>query len=277
MASALRRIEEHDFLNEGMPIQPWKKEQAAKMKTETKKQNRKKAAMTKKIEGEENVSIEGKTRKRTVTGKKKAITVEDKQPLESKCHKIRIFPNAFQKEVIKSWMGTVRWTYNACNAAVRAGLCGYSIEELRARFLNNNVYGAPSREKRLIKKKKVIAPLSDEEVASWESTLRRTGHYPGPHCNWVLDTPCAIRDQAIKELSQAYKTGTKVHGTGNFEVKFKSPKKLAQQCITINARDWDHKKGIFSLLFRAGERLCGSELIPKVMEREFKLIRTKLG
>jgi len=278
MASALRRIEEHDFSNEGMPIQPWKKEQAAKMKTETKKRNRKKAAMTKKIEREEeNVNVEGKKRKKGIVEGRNQVVVEDKQPLESKCHKIRIFPNPFQKEVIKSWMGTVRWTYNACNAAVRAGLCSYSTEELRARFLNNNVYGAPSKEKRLIKKKKVIAPLTDEERDSWEWMLGRTGHFPGPHCKWVLDTPRDIRDQAIQELSQAYKTGNKVHGQGNFEVKFKSPKKLAQQCITINARDWDRKKGIFSLLFRAGERLCGSEPLPKIMEREFKLARTKLG
>jgi len=136
MASTLWCIKEHDFSNEGMFIQPWKREQVAKVKMETKKKNQKKAAMmtvktTTQDDQESVLAKVGAKPKQPST--KKSITIdEDDEPLlvESKCCKICIFPNPFQKELIKSWMGTVRWTYNTCNAAVRDGLCGYSIEEL---------------------------------------------------------------------------------------------------------------------------------------------------
>lgn len=197
---------------------------------------------------------------------------EEPAPYDGKCRKIRVFPNRWQKDLLKSWMGTVRWTFNACNAAVRAGLSGHSEAELRSRFVDNEAFGKPSRRKK--KKAKVAAPFSERG----KELLAATRHLPGPSTLWVLDTPRDIRDQAAKELSAAYKNGTKAHGKGKFEVKFKSPKKMAQQCITSNARDWGRgRTSVFHGLFDSGRALRASEPLPREMKHEFKIVRTRLG
>jgi len=160
--------------------------------------------------------------------------------------------------------------YNACNAAIRANLCGYSIEELWMQFLNNDAFG-----KTTSCKKKVVPPPSELQLAEWKKVLEPTRHMPGPARQWVLDTPRDIRDQVIKEISQAYKTGMKMHGSmDKFEVRFRSIKKLKQECITINSRDWGRHSGHFFHLF---DSIRSSEPLPKMMSCEFDLIRTCLS
>jgi putative transposase len=169
-------------------------------------------------------------------------------------------------------MGTVCWTFNACNAAMRAGLSSHSKAELQSRFVDNEAFGKPSKRKK--KKAKVAAPFSERG----KELLAATRHLPGPSTLWVLNMPRDIQDQAAKELSAAYKNGAKVHGQGKFEVKFKSPKKMAQQCITINARDWGRgRTSIYHGLFDSGRALRASEPLPREMEHEFKIVRTRLG
>ncbi len=230
---------------------------------------------------------------------------EEVIPFDGKCQKIRIFPNSAQKVLLKKWFGTARWTYNACNAAVRAGLCDHSEDVLKARFLDPQAFGLPparrrtakivekevdegtsSNRKRKKKKKKIIHPLLEEEKQLWQQTLGPTGHMPCESRSWVLTTPTDIRDKAIKELRQAYCNGLKAHSTrAGFEVKFKSLKTLSQQCITINARDWNRtssnksekQQSIYCQLFDCGKAMRASEPLPQVMEREFDLVRTKLG
>jgi transposase len=94
--------------------------------------------------------------------------------------------------------------------------------------------------------------------------------------SWVLDTPADVHDKAAAELATAYSTGNKVHGRGNFEVQFRCAKRLAQESITINARDWGRKGGEYAGIFRA-DRLRSSEPLPGTIEREFKVVRTRLG
>lgn len=135
------------------------------------------------------------------------------------------------------------------------------------------------------KKKKVVGPLSEEEKRVWQQKLGPTGHMPCEATNWVLDTPTDIRDKAIKELCQAYSNGLKAHGTmAAFEVKFKSLKRLSQQNLTVNARDWNRsssnrraKQSIYCQLFDCGKAMRASEPLPHMMEREFEVVRTQLG
>jgi len=100
-----------------------------------------------------------------------------------------------------------RWTYNACNAAVRARLCRPVVEELRALFLDNEAFGRAPK-KNNAKRKKIIESLSRDERQRWADVLEPTNHLPGPERSWVLDTPRDIRDKAVKELVQAYSTPT---------------------------------------------------------------------
>ncbi len=322
MGCALQRIDE-SALPEGEP-QPWRKQQQAKMKTAQKKANRKKAAMRKttqkkstmsdsdeasrrepEIQMEEDEKKGGQTRKRKRKGKERIPLTEEQPkeehkkkddnegekvvPYDGKCRKVRIFFSKQQKALIKRWMGTYRWTYNACNAAVRAGLCSSSVKELRARFLSSEAFGKVAKRKTrqtksTKKKPKIVTPFTEEELRLWKQSLEPTGHFPSPSCDWVLQTPSDIRDQAIKELVQAYSNGKEAHGSlGAFQVKFKSNKRLAQQTITIGSREWNRKaKGnahdsVYCQLFNRGKALCASESLPNIMKHDFKIVHTRLG
>ncbi len=186
-------------------------------------------------------------------------------------------------------MGTYCWTYNACNAAVRAGLCSSLVKELRACFLSSEAFGKVAKRKTCQvksakKKPKIVAPLAEEELRLWKQTLEPTGHFPSLLCDWVLETLSDICDQAIKELVQAYLNSKEVHGSLDaFWVKFKSNKRLAQQMITIGSCEWNCKaKGnandsVYCQLFNCGKALCASESLPKIMKQDFKIVCTCLG
>ncbi len=312
MNNALQRVDKDAPLPEG---QPWRKQQQAMLQTAKRKANRtkKKVVSTTMTEAQpKEKKVATTTHKRKRKGKERVPLEEQEdaknnnieeemKPFDGKCKKIRIFPHRTQKDLLKRWFGTARWTYNACNAAVRAGLCSHSVQELRARFLDQQAFGKPPRRRRgraskndseeegsssrKKKRKKVVGPLSEEEKQLWQETLGPTGHMPCKATQWVLDTPTDIRDKAIKELCQAYQNGLKAHGTrAGFEVKFKSPKRLSQQNVTINTRDWNRvssnnsaRQSIYCQLFDRGKAMCASEPLPKVMEREFEVVRNQLG
>jgi len=81
MASALCRIEEHDFSGEGMPEQPWVKQRKANEKTAQRKANQTKKKKEPTL---------GKKRKRTDSEE-----LTDNPPVfEGKSRKIHIFPSA---------------------------------------------------------------------------------------------------------------------------------------------------------------------------------------
>ncbi len=171
---------------------------------EAKRKEEKQAATTVhkwKRPGKERVPLGEQENKKNGT----EVDKEEVKPFDDKCKKIHIFSNSVQKDLLKRWFGTARWTYNACNAAVHTGLCGHFVKQLQAWFLNQEAFGRPEKRKpkRAKKKKKVpIAPLLKEQKQVWTETLAATGHMPGPLCDWVLETLRDIRDQAIKELLQ---------------------------------------------------------------------------
>jgi hypothetical protein len=103
-----------------MPIQPWRKEQAANQKTARRKQARRTAA-TKVESDEEGQEVAGQ--KRRQGGKERVpITEEEEEPsaFDGKCRKIRIFPNPWQKDLIKGWMDTAHWTGQRPTSATQA-------------------------------------------------------------------------------------------------------------------------------------------------------------
>ncbi len=319
---ALQRIDNHPLPGDD-EIQPWRKQQQAMMKTAQKKANRsarkkknndntttqetttpseKQSFSNKQQKGKEEEAVTKNKKKKHKREKGKERVPLDDDPKEDgkqkdkeekvisfdgKCRKICVFLKEDQKLLIKRWMGTYRWTYNACNAAVRAGLCGFSTDELRARFLSSEAFGKASGRsangKGAAKKKKLIAPLTKKQSKVWRKALEPTGHWPS-RATWVLDTPSDIRDQAIKELTQAYSNGLEVHGSlAAFEVKFKSLKKLSQQTITIGSHEWNRiarghaRDSVYCQLFNRGNALWSREELPEMMTRDFKLVRTRLG
>lgn len=172
----------------------------------------------------------------------------DPETFEGKSRKVRIFPTAEQKALLKRWIGTARWTYNRCNAAVRNGECKATLDDLRERFVNRDG---------LLKR-------------------RRTNDGQASDLSWLIDTPYDIRDCAVGELVQAYKNGKKKHGEGNFEVKFRSIKALRQETLTVRRRNWNRDYGEYARTLR-NDCLRASEPLPSEMPHDFKVIRTRLG
>src|SRR5690606_10768535 len=55
-----------------------------------------------------------------------------------KVHKVRLFPNQQQRNVLKKWFGTARWTYNQCLAAWKTKSLKANKATFRSLFLNES-------------------------------------------------------------------------------------------------------------------------------------------
>jgi transposase len=75
---------------------------------------------------------------------------------------------------------------------------------------------------------------------------------------------------------QAYSNATEKHGAGKFTIKFRQAKRMRQETITLRCCDWGRERGVYSSTFRA-DRLRASKPLPAIIQRDFKVIRTRLG
>ena len=78
-------------------------------------------------------------------GKRNNPETKKKKPSAEKCRKIRVYPDPKQRKVLKQWLGTVRWTYNQCLAALRSKKCKANMKELRAHCIDTkrSLYALP--------------------------------------------------------------------------------------------------------------------------------------
>ena len=142
--------------------------------------------------------------------KKKQKLKKEKKLQANKCLKIKLYPNKEEKETLKKWIGTTRWTYNqALNGINNLGL------EINKKQLRKHCIVQDSK---LLKQNK-----------------------------WVTQTPNDTRDEAIRDLLKAYKTCFSVGR--KFKMKFKS-KKQNNQSIVIHSREYGRKRGNFKFISR---------------------------
>ena len=59
----------------------------------------------------------------------------EKEPA-GKTKRIRLFPNQRQKEILKKWFGTARWTYNQCLTEVEKNGTPRTKKDLRSKCVN---------------------------------------------------------------------------------------------------------------------------------------------
>lgn len=60
--------------------------------------------------------------------KKRARGGVKPKPLPMKTRKVRVYPTQEQRQMLREWMGAVRWTYNQCTAHVNeVGIKGMTI------------------------------------------------------------------------------------------------------------------------------------------------------
>lgn len=169
---------------------------------------------------------------------KKGRFGNSEKPPANITHKIRIYPTVQQRQTLMRWFGTARWTYNEC------------VRQIESNGVEKNL-------------------LSLRQVAVHNGVM--TGDRA-----WVLETPYEIRDAAMQECLQAYRTNmkrVKAGGITHFHMQFRSKKRMSSQSISILGRNWGRKKGEFSFL----RNLKAAEPLPDVMEYDFRIQLAQLG
>ena len=94
---------------------------------------------------------------------KEANPSTPEKPPPGKARKIRIYPNAEQREKLQQWIGTARWTYNECLRAIQNEDTPKIKKAPRARVPNNEAINAMKKP-------------------------------------WIRETPYDIRDAAMDDL-----------------------------------------------------------------------------
>lgn len=145
-----------------------------------------------------------KVQKSRVKKKDKEIEIKEAKEISpkvkyvaNKCRRLRLFPSQETKHMIKKWFGSVRKTYNWTLATAKEeGFMPTNVISLRKRFINADSIPGDMR--------------------------------------YLLDTPKHIRDGALDDLTNAYKSNMKKRETNpdhKFDVKFRSRKD--EQAIVI--------------------------------------------
>ena len=151
--------------------------------------------------------------------------------------KVRVYPTANQRDLLKRWIGTARWTYNQAVTKLRTKACKPSMKSLRASVLN-------------------------------ASALENID------CQWALDTPYDVRDEAMKDVLKAIRANVAAKRE-RFYLKFRS-RKAPQQSVVIHKKHWNRKRGAYSQLF-APRALRSPEVLPEELDCDSRLVRTRLG
>ena len=140
-------------------------------------------------------------------------TAKKKKPPElqaAKIMKIKAYPTTEQKDILRQWIGTCRWTYNQCVAFGKqhpTTTTTTTIKDLRTNFLNKAV-------------------------------LEEKGF------DWALKVPYDVRDEAARDFMKAVesnKAKQKEKPDHHFEVGFRSRKKSHQETLNILGKHtrWD--------------------------------------
>jgi putative transposase len=164
--------------------------------------------------------------------------------------KIGLRPTPEVAAILKQWFGSVRHTYNWTLGCIKAKPKEYPINMiwLRKRFVN-----------------KVNIPKDKQ---------------------FLLDTPKHLRDSALHDLVEAYKSNfTKKAKDPSFTFDMKYRSKKDSQCITIPTdaiKQWDSKNGEFSMYptyikNRIKFHLRKTSSVPDKVLYESKLIMDKRG
>lgn len=183
------------------------------------------------------VDEEEKQKELEKNSKRKKPKKKKKVPAE-KAKKIKLRPTPEQREKLKRWMGTARWTYNRCLAKMKSEKLPINVETkkaLRAEIIHNSNYQEENQ--------------------------------------WVLETPYQVRDEALCDLMKAFESSFAA-GHENFTMKFRS-KKNDLESIAIESRVW--KKQTFYRKFFGEDKLKASEVLPEKIDYDFRIVKNRLG
>lgn len=163
-------------------------------------------------------------------------TAKQMKPSPERVRKIKLQPTPAQRKILNKWFGTARWTYNQCVNAIREQGCERNKTALRQKCVHNSL---------------------------WKDRNQ-----------WVLETPYEIRDHAMNDVLEAYKTNFAAKRK-QFNIKYKS-KKAASDSIVIGSRQWK-SAGVFFPRFWGKQALGAHEPLPDKLNYDTRLQRTRMG
>ena len=182
--------------------------------------------------------------KQPSTKRPRAGSASVDKPAVARTRKIRIYPTAKQRVVLKEWFDTQRWTRNRCIDFIEGG-GGRKKKAIRDAWLNG-------------------------------PALRRM-------YDWALRTPYDIRNEAMCDVLKAYKTSfalLKAKHIKSFKMKH-SKSNATSQSIVIHSKHWANTKAVFyAAAFKkrgAETTIRTSEPIPDTINYDCRLQRTRLG
>ncbi|KAK9331199.1 hypothetical protein V1520DRAFT_275625 [Lipomyces starkeyi] len=169
------------------------------------------------------------TRKKDQCNKTKTDNEQVHKEQPSKVRRFRVYPSTKQKETLRKWFGTARWTYNQSLDAVEKEDIARTKKDLRAAFLN----------------KEVIDKMGKP---------------------WVSETPYDIRDAAMDDLLKAYDSTHARYKKGNklFKIQHCSRTKCRQESIVIHHKHWSHGTGKYAFL----RKMKSAEPLPKELSHD---------
>lgn len=181
---------------------------------------------------------------------KKQTRITTKKEQANKVRKVGLLPTPEQRKILLEWFGGYRHTYNWSLACIKKKPSEYKKCDfywLRNRFINRE-------------------------------NIPKSKHF-------LLNTPKAIRANAIKELAQAYKTNFSIRKkdpSHNFELSFK--KRKDDQCISIDKEAFnkvDLSSGemrIFPTFLQSKIKMnIKKNKLPEKINYECKILLDKLG
>jgi transposase len=181
------------------------------------------------------------------------------KPPAGKARKVKLYPSRAQKKVMNEWFRAAEWTYNACLQAVQNEPDMLNMSDLRNHCVNSEAF---------------------------QTTFA--------DCKWVLNTPNMIREIAMHDLIQAYKTNqakqqaqrARYSATGvkpkrwlrTFHVRPRNLNQQASQSIGISATNgWSQRRKVPYPSFFGQGLLKASQPLPEDLVYDTRLQRDRMG
>jgi transposase len=153
--------------------------------------------------------------------------------------RIRLMPTPKQRETLKQWVGTARWTYNQCVAAFR----DKSVEHTTAKALRAHCVNSD-------------APLVRE------------------HTDWLLKVPYDVRDEGMRDFRKALHTTFALKRAGHinrFAMRFRSKKRSVRESIVAHAKHWKAGNTWWKTYLNQ-EPLRSSEPLPDALPTDSRIV-----
>jgi putative transposase len=182
------------------------------------------------------------------------------KPPAARARKIRVYPTKEERQTLLRWIGAARWTYNKC------------LELIQKKHVQKEGVQEECVQEECVQEEGV--PLDKKELRTRVITKKAILAMDGK--SWVLETPNAVRDEAVSDVLKAYKSSfARYRRDGiKFRIKWRSRKHAKQESVVIHACHWQQKRGAYAFL----RKMRAAEPLPDDLVYDSRLVyRQRIG